>query len=223
MIASIFVFGENKMDGMLSHLEELLEVKNVFERNRTPMRIRSLGILLYHFGLSLRKSSIIVSSFEDISYESIRKWYHRSKHLFYVESKHRNVIAIDETKVKIKGKLYILWAAIDIENWEIIGVWVTKGRASIEAYSFIKHVLRKCDNIPKILVDKGPWYIPALQRLGLDYEHVTFGLRNPIEQWFGLLKHRIKRFNRNWPNNADINIVQEWIDAFVSLYHVTRC
>ena len=103
------------------------------------------------------------------------------------------------------------------------GVWVTKGRASIEAYSFIRHVLRKCDNIPKILIDKGPWYRPALQRLGLDYEHVTFGLRNPIEQWFGLLKHRIKRFNRNWPNNADINVVQEWIDAFVSLYHITRC
>ena len=211
------------MDGILSHLEELLEVKNIFERKRKKYKTKALSILLYHFGLSLRKTSLIVTSFEDISYEAIRKWYHRSKHLFYVESKHRNVIAIDETKVKINGKLYILWAAIDIENWEILGVWITKGRASIEAYSFIKHVLKKCNNIPKILVDGGPWYRPALQRLGLDYEHVTFDLKNPIEQWFGFFKHRIKRFNRNWPNNADINVVQDWVDAFVSLYHIMRC
>lgn len=31
-----------------------------------------------------------------------------------------------------------VWAAIDTSNWEIIGVWVTKGCASIEAYSFLK-------------------------------------------------------------------------------------
>ncbi len=52
------------MDGMLSHIEELLEAKNVFERNRTPLRIRALGILLYHLGLSLRNCSMALSSFE---------------------------------------------------------------------------------------------------------------------------------------------------------------
>jgi len=79
-------------------------------------------------------------------------------------------------KVKINGKLYILWAAIDVETGDVLGIWVSKGRASLEAYSFLKHVLSKCKNKPKILVDGCPWYKPALQRLDAEWEHITFGL-----------------------------------------------
>jgi len=211
------------MDGMLSHLEELLEAKKVFERKRKNMKSRALGILLYHYGLSLRQCKTIVSGFENVSHEAIRKWYHKTDTIFSVGKTYRKTIAVDETKVKINGKLYILWAAIDVQTWEILGVWVTKGRASIEAHSFLKHILKRCENKPKILVDGGPWYKPALQRLGIEWEHVTFGLRNPVEQWFGIFKHRIKRFYRNWPYNATVDSTQQWIDCFVSMYHFTRC
>ena len=84
--------------------------------------------------------------------------------------------------------MYILWATIDTQTREILGIWVAKGRAYIEAYSFLKYFLNKCINKPKILVDGGPWYKPVLQRLGVEWEHINFGLRNPIEQWFFLLK-----------------------------------
>jgi len=157
------------MDGMLSHLEELLEAKNIFVRNRKQMKTRSLGILLYHYGLSLRKCRTILSSFENISHESIRKWYHRVDTIFTVGKTYRETVAVDETKLKINGKLYILWAAIDTSNWEFLGVWITKGRASIETYSFLKFVLKKCFNQPKILVDGDPWYKPALNRLGVKW------------------------------------------------------
>lgn len=33
-------------------------------------------------------------------------------------------------------------------------------------------------------------------------EHKTFGERNPIEQWFGILKQRIKRFYEKQLHNA---------------------
>jgi len=211
------------MDGMLSHLEELLEAKNIFVRRRKKRKTRALGILMYHYGLSLRKCRTILSSFEDISHESIRKWYHKTDTIFSVGKCYRETVAVDETKLKINGKLYIVWAAIDTSNWEVLGIWVTKGRASIEAYSFLKYVLTKCINQPKILVDGGPWYKPALQRLGIEWEHITFGLRNPIEQWFFLLKHRIKRFYRNWPYNTKLVTVQNWLNCFVSMYHFTRC
>jgi putative transposase len=211
------------MDGMLPRLEELLEAKNIFVRNRKKIRTRALGILMYHYGLSLRKCRTILSSFEDISHESIRKWYHKTDTIFSVEKCYRETVAVDETKLKINGKLYILWAAIDTKNWEILGVWVSQGRAEIEAYSFLKYILKKCTNQPKILVDGGPWYKPALQRLGVDWEHITFGLRNPIEQWFFLLKHRIKLFYRNWPYNTKLATVQNWLNCFVSMYHFTRC
>ena len=217
-----FLLG-NKMDGMLSHLEELLEAKNIFVRKRKQNRTRALGILMYHYGLSLRKCKTILSSFEDISHESIRKWYHRTDTIFTIKITYRKIIAVDETKLKINGKLHIVWAAIDTSNWEVLGIWISQGRAEIEAYSFLKFILRKCTNQPKILVDGGPWYKPALIRLGVEWEHITFGLRNPIEQWFFLLKHRIKLFYRNWPYNTKLITVQNWLNCFVSMYHFTRC
>ena len=210
------------MDGMLSHIIKVLEAKKVFERKRKNMKSRALGILLYHYGLSLRKCRTIVSGFESTSHETIRKWYHKTDTIFLVEKSYRETVAVDETKVKINGKLYILWAAIDVYSYEVLGVWITNGRASIEAYSFIKYILRKCVNQPKILVDGGPWYKPALERLNVEWEHVTFGLRNPIEQWFFILKHRIKSFYRNWPYHATVDSTQQWIDCFVSMYHFTR-
>ena len=128
------------MDGMLSHLEKLLEAKNIFVRNRKQMRTRALGILMYHYGLSLRKCRSILSDFEDISHESIRKWYHKTYTLFTVGKCYRETVAVDETKVKINGRLYILWAGIDVKTWEVLVVWVTKGRASIDARPFVTHM-----------------------------------------------------------------------------------
>jgi len=222
-MAPICIFGVTKMDGMLSHIMKALEAKNIFERKRKDLQSRALGILLYHYGLSLRKCRSVVSSFEPVSHEAIRKWYHKTQPVFSVGKCYRKIVAVDETKLKIDGKLYIVWAAIDTSNWEILGIWVTKGRASVEAHSFLKHILSKCTNEPKILVDGGPWYKPALNRLGVDWEHVTFGSRNPIEQWFFLLKHRIKLFYRNWPYNTKLETVQNWLNCFVSMYHFTRC
>src|SRR5574340_1799289 len=103
MAASIHVFSEKHMDGMLPRLEELLKAKNIFVRNRKHWRTRSLGILLYHFGLSLRKCKTIVSSFEDISHEAIRTWYHKVDVIFTVGKAYREIIAVDETKVKKIG------------------------------------------------------------------------------------------------------------------------
>ena len=164
--------------------------------------------MLYHYGLSLRDCRIVVSSYEMVSHEAIRLWYHKTSDLFKIQKGTHEIIAVDETKVRIRGKFHIVWAAIDVHTWEILGVWVSKGRASIEAYSFLKHVLSKCINQPKILVDGDPWYKPALQHLGIEGEHVTFELRNPIEQWFFLLKHRIRQFYRNWPYNTKIETMQ---------------
>ena len=210
------------MDGMLSHIQEVLEAKNIFERNRKSMKTRALGVVLYHLGVSCRNTSEVVSSFEPVSHEAVRNWYHRAAPIFKIQKTTRRMIAVDETKIKIKGKWHILWAAVDIETWDVLGVWVTQGRSSIEAYSFLRSVLNRCENTPKILVDGGPWYKPALERLCVEWEHITFGLRNPVEQWFGILKHRINLFYNRWPHNASMKNAQSWIDAFVSIYQLRR-
>lgn len=67
--------------------------------------------------------------------------------------------------------------------------------------------------------DGAQWYKWALQRLGLQRCHRTFGSRNPIEQWFSILKHRIKRIYKRWPWNANIETANSWLIMFVSIFH----
>ena len=58
--------------------------------------------LLYFFGLSLRKTSDFLSLFEEISHESVRIYYHRSKVLKQPGKKERRLVAVDEIKIKLE-------------------------------------------------------------------------------------------------------------------------
>ena len=105
---------------MFTHLSELLETHNVFVRERKPNRLRSLGIALLYWGLSCRQVAEFLR-FSDIdddaSHEAVRQWYHRTQKLLHNPSKrHRPTVAIDETKIKVEGRWYFLWAAVDTEN-----------------------------------------------------------------------------------------------------------
>ena len=72
------------------------------------MKTRALGVVLYHLGISCRKTSAVVSSFEPVSPEAIRTWYHRAVRIFDIQKTTRRIIAVDETKIKINGKWHIL-------------------------------------------------------------------------------------------------------------------
>ena len=93
------------------------------------------------------------------------------------------------------------------------------GRSSFETYGSIRSVLNRFENKLKNLVDGGPWYPPAPSRLKVEWEPITFSLRNPFEQWFGILKHCIYLFYNRWPQNTSLQEAQSWIEAFVALYH----
>jgi len=41
-----------------------------------------------------------------------------------------------------------------------------------------------CTNKPLVIVDRGPWYRWAFERLGLEYRHERFGMRNRVERFF---------------------------------------
>lgn len=90
---------------MLTRLIEMVKTKKVFVKERTPIEIRALGILLVYLGLSYRKTEKVLRTVGGGSYEAARLWYHKTKHLFSViEKMHRQTIAVDETKIKITGK-----------------------------------------------------------------------------------------------------------------------
>lgn len=207
---------------MLQSVEDALEHKRVFRRARKSNWLRALGIVLYHLGLSLRDCSTVLQNMGEASHEAVRKWYLRCGHLFLVRSGKRRAIAVDETKIKVQGKWMYIWAAIDIDSWDVLATWVSQGRSCFETLQFMRKALEVCENTPIVYVDGAPWYRWVLNRLGVPWEHRTFGPRNPIEQWFGILKQRIKRFYKRWPHNANIQQVNNWIESFTSCYHIKK-
>jgi hypothetical protein len=52
-----------------------------------------------------------------------------------------------------------------------------------------------CTNKPLVLVDRDPWYPWTLQRLGLEYRHEKFRMRNKVERSFRYLKERTVIFH----------------------------
>ncbi len=138
-----------------------------------------------------------------------------------------------------------MWTAIDTQTWEILAIQITTTRSGLDTYIFLRKILKTCTNKPHIYVDGGPWYlrnfnsvkIPhdlgncpkqfptnpwALQRMGLTWEHKTFGPRNPIEQWYHIFKHRIKQFYKRWPHNAKPETALSWCLSFITIYNLRR-
>ena len=60
-------------------IKERIVERKLFKRNRKSIEVKILAGLLYYLGLSLRKVSLFLSQFEDISHQSIRIYYHKIK------------------------------------------------------------------------------------------------------------------------------------------------
>jgi len=207
---------------MLNRVVDMLVERKMFLRQRKKDRTRVLGMLLYHLGLSLRETREILSaSFEPVSHETVRQWYLRMGEMIEsLEKKERKAIAIDETKVRMKGKWIYLWAAIDLETREILAVYVSTTRTCLETHSFLRKIMKYCTNKPYVYVDGGPWYPWALTRLGFKWEHKTFGPRNPIEQWFGTLKRRITRFYKSFNTTTNVWNTLKWFKSYQTAYNL---
>jgi putative transposase len=98
------------------------------------------------------------------------------------EPRYRRCIAFDETKLSVKGVHVYVWSAVDVDSKELLVLEASYGRSSLNALAFLKDALRMCTDKPLVLIDKGPWYRWAFERLGLEYRHERFGMRNKKEK-----------------------------------------
>ena len=81
---------------------------------------------------------------------------------------------MDETVVKANKKNFYVFSAVDVDRNELILMKVYMMRNYFTTKSFIKEVLKYCENKPKFVIDKAPWLKKALKSLGVDFEHETF-------------------------------------------------
>jgi len=151
-------------------------------------------------------------------------WVHQLKGVrSRVQRRVRRVVAIDETKQKVNGRQLFVWDAIDTETKELLAVYASYQRSSINALVFVKMVLEACDGKPVVLVDGGPWYPWALERYGLRWLHITFGERNSIERFYRTFKERTKRFYNNVnARRGKIHSLKVFLDLFMLWYNHLR-
>jgi transposase-like protein len=164
---------------------------NLFRSHRYFPVEKLFSVILFIAGLSLRDLSERLC-LTGASRESVRIMVHRFSSLFKPSKRARWLVAVDETVLKIKGRICYLWAAINVHTGEILALHASRGRGIPNAIKFLKMVLRSCDGKPIVVVDRGHWYIWALERSEITYFHETFGESNRKERWFRELKNRTK-------------------------------
>jgi transposase-like protein len=141
--------------------------------------------------------------------------------LFRPSKRVRRLVAVDETVLKVNGRICYLWAAIDVDTGEILALQASRGRGIPCAVKFLRKVLDSSEGKPVIVVDRGPWYRWALERLGITYFHETFGNRNRIERWFREIKNRTKMFYNN-VNSKTLKSIEELVTAIATMHNFIR-
>jgi putative transposase len=186
-------------------------------RNKVSREIKTEAASLYMEGLSLRA---IARKFH-VCKESVRKWILKFEEAFarkkLAEKKERDVLLLDETKVKRNGKLAYISVCLDFERREVISTRCMRSVSSLSTILVVKEALGSCEGAPLMITDHAPWYKYAFESLKLDYIQKTFGVRNYIERWYRTFKQRTRRFYNNFPVK-DPARAMERISNFLHLF-----
>jgi putative transposase len=206
---------------MMHVIDAVLEsFSNLFRSHRYSPVEKIYSVFLFAAGLSLRDLSERLC-LTGASRESVRIWVHMFSSLFRSSRRVRRLVAVDETVLKVSGQICYLWAAIDVDTNEVLAVYASRGRGIPCAVKFLRKILDSCEGKPLIVVDRGPWYRWALDRLGITYFHEAFGSRNRIERWFREMKNRTKRFYNNI-NAKTLKSLEELATAIAAMHNVIR-
>ena len=145
--------------------------------------ITQLAVMLYvWFPLSLRNvEDLLHERGADLSYESVRYWWHRFGSQFANQIKKRRAGGmqssnckwhLDEAFVKIIGERHDLWRAVDHEG-EVLESYVTKKRDKKAALKFMKKAMRRYGAPNEIVTDRLRSYSAAAKELGCLEKQVT--------------------------------------------------
>ena len=154
-----------------------------FRYFKTSPEIIQLAVMLYvRFPLSLRNlEDLLHERGVDVSYESVRYWWHRFGAQFASQIKKRRAGGmqasnwkwhLDEVFVKINGERHYLWRAVDHEG-EVLESYVTKKRDKKAALKFMKKAMRRYGSPNEIVTDKLRSYGAATRELGFAEKQVT--------------------------------------------------
>ena len=138
-------------------------------------------MLYVRFPLSLRNvEDLLHERSMDVSYESVRYWWHRFGAQFASQVKKRRAGGmqasnwkwhLDEVFVKINGERHYLWRAVDHKG-EVLESYVTKKRDKKAALKFMKKAMQRYGAPSEIVTDKLGSYGAAARELGCSAKQV---------------------------------------------------
>ena len=153
--------------------------------------------------------------------ESVRQWILKFEEAFarkkLARKKERDVILLDETKVKRNGKMAYVSVCLDLERREVVSSLASRSISSLSTILVVRQALKSCRSTPIVITDHAPWYKYAFQSLGLCNIQRTFSFRNYIERWYRTFKQRTRRFYNNFPIRDPSHAIER-IDRFLHLF-----
>ena len=153
-----------------------MKKRSRFRSFKTSPEVIRLAVMMYiRFPLSLRNvEDLLHERGIDISYETVRFWWHRFGPMFASEIRKRRIEAmqssrwrwhLDEMFVKINGETHYLWRAVDHEG-EVLESFVTRTRDRKSALEFLKKAMRRHGRPETIVTDRLRSCGAALKELG---------------------------------------------------------
>jgi len=154
-------------------------------RRRTPLPVMAHAVYPYFSGLSLRRAVRALRLIMSRSHVSIWRWVQRlGPILGSIGADPREVrrIFIDETMVNLGGIPARIWVALEPDPHAMLDFHVSWRGNSIDAYLFIRRLVRRYGRVPIYTDGAGPWYADACRWGGV--EHVVYDrpLRNLMER-----------------------------------------
>ena len=125
---------------MLDHVFGQACEEGIFSREDTPLGRRVLAAIRHHAGLSFHR----IEPFDKCCHVADHDWYHCLEHLFEPDRDRFAPVAIDGTKLDIEDDEVYVWAAVDVDTFEMLQIEVSLGRSSLDALLFLREELKYC-------------------------------------------------------------------------------
>ena len=160
-----------------------------YKRHRFPGQIIAHAIWLYiRFNLSFREvEEMLLERGIDVSYETIRRWYIKfgpliAKGLRRRQPRPNDVWHLDEVVVKITGRSYYLWRAVD-QDGIVLDEILHPHRDKRAAKRLLVKLVKRHGFVPKrIITDKLRSYGAAKKEVAPGPDHWSHkGLNNRAE------------------------------------------
>ncbi len=175
-----------------------------YKRHRFPSEIISYCVWLYYtFPLSFRDiEKMMLYRGICVTYEAIRKWCLKFAQAYANQLRRRRPKPaakwhLDEVEVKINGKKYYLWRAVD-KHGQVLDILMQTRRNQRAANKFFRKLLKPQAAPPRVVVtDKLRSYGAAMKKIlkGVDHRQHK-GLNNRAENSHRPTRVRERRMGR---------------------------